>query len=340
MLKAQKKYYFLLIALMMGLCSLAVSYATSNTSDNSTQASADSDAYVALLAAQGKAKTADDAAEKTKDNEPSNPSQMDYLHRIADSTYGLLKAFNSYSLNWLQIYTATTSTELDASLVNYAKSSDINFNNQLAILNGGSLTIENKGGNTTEKIPSIYSSKKEDPTIYQSDYSPSADLNYVTLIMQNAKDAVISPEIKDNARYFVKNASGINIYHAPTPTGGNPATAKRYNTFYNTVNAIASYNAYVLSEHLADLLNNFKLSHTQAELKTRASDKDWLDHINTEQSIGVILRQILLFNSQTYVLLADSLETQKQLLAATAMTNALIIANSGFYEQTLLTAAK
>ena len=46
--------------------------------------------------------------------------------------------------------------------------------------------------------------------------------------------------------------------------------------------------------------------------------------------LGWVLRQILLFSSQTYVLMDQLLQTQKQMLATLAMTNTLLVANSNY----------
>ncbi len=347
MIKAQIKYVLLITAIVSIGC-LAVSYADSftdaaagnnNPSGGSASASgqANTQAYDLLTEAQATAQSSNSTADDTRKNSPS-----DYPHQIADNAYAFLKAFNYYSLNWLQIYSTPSSNDLDSLFGSYITSAHKTFKNQLALLTGGSLIVEGKNNDTTVSVPSLYALDKQTLSIYATSI-PSPDTNYATLVKQNAKDTPVPQDIKLNAQYFVKNASGINLYHiAPSSlqAGTNALAVRKYTTFYNALNAIASYNAYILNGHLADLQNNFKLSQTQMELQNYATDNKWLTHVNNEQSIGVILRQLLLFNSQMYVLMTESLATQKQLLASAAMTNALIIANSGFYEKTLLDATK
>lgn len=331
MITGQMKYFFLIMA-TAGLSCLAISFAApltdaasgnltqTSSSNNEAKASDQSQAYTTLTEAEATAKTTDKAADETHEKKPS-----EYLNRIADNTYAFLKAFNYYSLNWLQIYSAPSSNELDALFGKYIESSQANFTEQLSLLNG------------------IYSLNNPDRFIFNSPL-PAPDTSYATLVKQNSKNQQtgepekVDDKIKLDAKYFVKNASGINIPHvAPSQmvAGKNAFAVRKYVTFYNTINSISSYNAYVLNEHLADLQKDFKLSQIQMELKSYASDNKWLSHVNEEQSIGVILRQLLLFMSQMYIVSLQQLETEKQLVAAIAMTNSLVILGNGYYEKTL-----
>ncbi len=336
MIKNHIKYYLLLIAFITSIAYVTMSYSDSTTPN--------SQAYDTLNDAEASAKQANDDSDKTRKDNPS-----DYLHQIADNTYAFLKAFNYFSLNWLQIYTAPTSNELDAQFGNYLLSYQDNLQYQLALLTGGSFNLLDQNGKPkqpaeTIQVDSIYPLQDENLGIYPT-APPTANMNYISLVnnsMTQVKPTIpVATDFK-NAQYFVKNASGINIHHPILRSVKDKRSDNylKYITFINSIKSIASFNAYILNEQLADSRNNFKLNTAQMELKRKASNTNWLNHVNTEMSLGVILRQILLFNSQNYVLMSDLLTTQKQLLAATAMTNTLIIASSGFYEKTLYDAAR
>lgn len=318
MLKGQVKYYILLVASITGIAYLAISYAQDTPPGTKTY---DTAAYDALNKAQAEATGLNDpetegSADSTRKNNPS-----DYLHQIADNTFAFLKTFNYFALNWLQIYTVPSSVELDPLFENYGKTSNTNQLGQLSLLN------------------ELYSLELKN-TVFKTDIS--ADTDYATLVQNinavTGKPEPISADLKLYAKYFVKYASGLNIPHNSPyemDPGKDTRAVKKYYSLYKTMNSIASYNAYVLSEHLVDMQTDFKLTQIQRDLKSYASDNKWVTHINEELSMGVILRQLLLFTSQMYIISLQSLETQKQLLATMAMTNSLIILSTGNYEKTL-----
>lgn len=291
-------------------------------SSNNTQTQ-QGQAYDLLTEAQASAVAADQAADSTHKKKPS-----DFLNRIADNTYAFLKAFNYYSLNWLQIYPTPSSNELDSLFGKYIDTSQTTFQDQLTFINSPN---------------SLYSLDNPPMYIFKST-TPGATMNFATLVKQNSKNErtgepePVDPAIKKNAMYYVKNASGINFPHASPDTmaaGKNVRAINKYVAYYNAITSVSSYSAYLLSAHLADLQKDFKLSQIQMDLKSTASNNDWLSHVNEEQSIGVILRQLLLFTSQMYVVSLQQLETERQLLSAIAMTNSLAILANGNYEKTL-----
>lgn len=133
----------------------------------------------------------------------------------------------------------------------------------------------------------------------------------------------------ETAYDYLKTAAGFSIKHE-TPSaswGGSQPAKDRYTGLFNTLYAVKSYDAYVLSGLWAELTNKNSLTASQKALVTQASSSDWLQQVAAEK-IGIVLRQILMFVSQSYVLQTQSLQIQKQQLAATAMTNTLLIANS------------
>lgn len=103
--------------------------------------------------------------------------------------------------------------------------------------------------------------------------------------------------------------------------------------------AVESFNAFILSSQLVDAQKGAPLSEAQVKLIAQASGSDWAKQVATEE-LGKVLRQILLFQSQTYVLLSDLIQTQKQLLTAQVMNNALLIITNQNNETILVSKAQ
>ena len=181
------------------------------------------------------------------------------------------------------------------------------------------------------------------------DYLGSADLpflndmTYQTLLGQlylKPDPRIQAGQTVNPAYNYIKNAAGLNIYHRPPSSNwkGNPKDIENYQNFYATILSIQSYSAFLLSQQYADYANGGQLSKQQTTLMQQASNSDWFTQVASE-SIGVVLRQILMYNSQSYVLLTQLLQTQKQALAAQAMTNTLIVLGNQFNEVQLLNKA-
>lgn len=151
------------------------------------------------------------------------------------------------------------------------------------------------------------------------------DLSYPTLLGQ-------PPVIKAAASpyNYVKNASGFSLFHpAPNPSWhGTAAAWSRYANYYNTVMAVESFNSYVLSNQYADTTNGTSFTNTQLNLIQQASNSAWISQIASEnaENLGVILRQLLMFESQSYVLLSQLVQLQRQMLTAQVMTNSMLVA--------------
>jgi len=169
------------------------------------------------------------------------------------------------------------------------------------------------------------------------------DFTYQTLLGQpyfNPDPRIQNGENVNPVFNYIKNAAGLNIVHR-TPNRnwkGSDKDKQNYQNFYTTVSAIQTYNAYVLSQLYADASNGNQLTQQQNALMQQASNSDWFAQVASE-NIGIVLRQILMYNSQVYVLLTQLLQTQKQLLSAQAMTNTLLVLGNQFTEMQLLTKA-
>lgn len=126
---------------------------------------------------------------------------------------------------------------------------------------------------------------------------------------------------------YISNASGIGLIHTvPSLTWrGGPEAQITYSNFYNTMMAAESFNGWVLSDMYADAKNGGQLNTLQQALVKEVSDPNtWFSKIASED-IGIVLRQILLFQSQNFALMTESIKVQKQLLYAQAMNNSLLI---------------
>ncbi len=144
---------------------------------------------------------------------------------------------------------------------------------------------------------------------------------------------------------YVENIAGVNIKHIiPNSTWRNSSGLSgaenigltNYIAFYKTVASIQTYNAWVLSEMYADYENGGSFSAEQNKLIQQASNSDWFKHVMGDPNIAHILRETLMYISQSLVIQSQLLKTQKQQLAAQAMTNTLLILGNQFNESTLL----
>jgi hypothetical protein len=172
------------------------------------------------------------------------------------------------------------------------------------------------------------------------DYVPNInDLTYSSLLGQppvpKAKGAASAPY------NYIKFASGINISHTIPGQSwqGTKADQVKYQNYFATIMAAESFNGFALSNQYADQQNGNSFTTTQNTLITQASGSSWSSQVASEE-LGIVLRQLLLFESQTYVLLTQLVQTQKQMLAAQVMTNSLLILGGQVNESYLASKAQ
>lgn len=146
------------------------------------------------------------------------------------------------------------------------------------------------------------------------------------------------PQVNPPFNYIV-NAAGLTIPHVPPEnwTGGDDIDKTKYLAYYNAVMSIQSFNGYVLSKQYLEG-NTFNTTQ-QALLLTLKDPAAWFTKIASEE-MSVVVRQLLLIESQTFVLLSQLVQTQKQMVTAQAMTNTLLIASNQLNESVLLSKAK
>ena len=145
-----------------------------------------------------------------------------------------------------------------------------------------------------------------------------------------------------SALNYLTNAAGLSISHVmpPNPINiwGDPqsnSAVQRYIDLYNTVSAVGSFNTFALSNLAID---TNKTNVIQDSLIMKASNSAWLLQIATEE-LGKVLRQILLFESQNYVVSTELLKLQRQLLTAQVMTNTLLVLNNQMNEYVIYSKA-
>ena len=143
------------------------------------------------------------------------------------------------------------------------------------------------------------------------------------------------------AYHYIKNAAGFSVQHIVPSLAWNQndVLVKRYQGYYNAVVAVQSFSASVLSQLYLETRNNNPLLTQQNALITKASSSDWFAGIATKE-LGKVLREILMFNSQNYILLTQLVGLEKQLLTAQVMTNTLLVTNNQVNEAYMLARAK
>lgn len=244
------------------------------------------------------------------------------LQQIVENTgnilHDLLENLNTLAIQWISPDTSQATSNMQT-----------NFAMLGSLLTTG-LTTQATLQKTLEQ--DLLNSPLKDPNQKVINGRPE-DLSYSTILAAAAapsngstpKGGAPGPEVA--AYNYIKNAGGLWMPHTPPPTGGQGTVddQNRYQALYNTEIAIESFNGYVLSGQYAD---GNQLNALQSTLMTQASDSaNWFAQVASE-NIGIVLRQILMYESQIFVLLLQSLQVQKQMVSAQAMTNAMLIANN------------
>lgn len=166
-----------------------------------------------------------------------------------------------------------------------------------------------------------------------------AALTYSSLLGLGSGTAANPPPASPQYSYIL-NASGMNLQHAaPKNWTGDQSDRQLYQSYYNTVMAASSFGGYVLSGQYVEAQAGNQFTTLQQQLLSQAAGSQttagWLAQFASE-NLGVVLKQILMFQSQIFVLLTQSIQLQKQMVTAQVMTNALLIANNQINEGMLL----
>jgi hypothetical protein len=262
----------------------------------------------------------------------------DYSRVIKDNTYGTLQRVDKLPdtldklmvaiINWQQPDTTQSTSDIQGQFTSATQSSFKNISDQIR------LQQELEIGFFTSPVTG-------------STVSYSKDMSYSSLL-----PPALPPESGQQPKpqcdggpacNYIKNVAGLSFQHAipagPPNWAGGAENINAYTAFYKAVSAIQAFDAYVLGQSYIEAKNNFQPYGVQLELIKKASSSDWLSLVSSEP-IGNVLRQILMFNSQMYVVLTELLQTQKQLLASQAMNNTLLVIGNQFTESQLLDKAR
>lgn len=160
------------------------------------------------------------------------------------------------------------------------------------------------------------------------------DLSYASLLGQPPVENASSDPYT-----FLKYTSGV-YYRLPFIKKwwkGDEEAKDKYRAYFNTITAIKSFGSYVLSQLTFDAA--LKMNATRAELVSMASSSSWIAQVATEE-LGRVFRQILLFESQNFVLNTQIDKNLRNMVSLQAMTNTLLINLNALNEKTLTDAAQ
>lgn len=256
------------------------------------------------------------------------------LRAIRSDTLGILSFLNNLptylneltteALSWLSKHDDTTVTT-DLLGITTALGNDFiaNYNSQFDSSRALQIVADMYGLPNTAML----TTPRERPEIM--DIMPTVNINDTSYWALLGKPPMAA--LPNQPYNYVKNASGITIKHA-IPLGswsGAKDNIERYTTYFQTVMAIESFNAFVMNSIAAD---NGNQGTQQNLLIQKITSSEWSTSVATED-LGVVFRQLLLIESQNFVLMNQISQTLKQTLAAQTMTNSLLILNNLNNEQ-------
>lgn len=278
-------------------------------------------------------------------------SSEDYLKIIAANTTSMLEKLDKIPelinglsemvLAWITPMTSENSPPLQTMQTSLTQLGDLivqGQSKQQAMLMPANFDLLNNDG------MNVYNSNSGSPNAPQSmsNLNYANDLTYSTLLgmpvfARDPRNKAGSQPV--NAAYnYIKNAAGLNMYHpVPNPSWKEGKAKKRYQNYFNTVMAVESFDSYILSTQLAD---GNQLNDLQKTLVNQASDPAaWITQVASEK-IGFVLRQILLYQSQLFIVMTQMVQSQKQMVTAQAMTNSLLIAINQVNENMMISNAQ
>ncbi|VVC75096.1 hypothetical protein AQUSIP_03720 [Aquicella siphonis] len=285
---------------------------------------------------------------------PAAAQNDEYLKQIAENTYNTLQKVNDLptylqSLNafitaWMSQDDSAPTVAMQGSFTNLGNMLITDQSAQLLLQPALNAYLLNNDGNNVFSVNNGTATPTNLATSstlwYANDlvYSSLLGVPYFAKDPRQQQQAGTTNKI-DFALNYVRNASGMNIYHMLPGSNwqGKKESQARYQSYFNTVTSAESFGAYILSKQY---LEKDQFTTLQAQLIKQASDpKDWFAQVSSE-SIGFVLRQLLLYQSQIFVLLTQMLQTQNQMVTAQVMTNAVLIANNSLNETMLVSNAQ
>lgn len=251
-----------------------------------------------------------DAAASSTGGAATSPSGGQILTQIRDLTFHMLQKVHQTTMSWISS---------DDSL----NSASVIPNNQygFALLSAKYSEALGNQINLTQTLSTQYQTAGS--TSAASAANTNTSLIYSSLLPQPGSTAtpMTSQQKTALAQAYISAAAGAGNFLTPPPPltpAASGAGTQKYQSFYNTITAIESFDIYAISGLAAqhDVLRNYLIQ--------QATNSKWFEQIATEP-LGLVLRQILMYNSQLYVQLDRMLKVQQLQLAAQAMTNTLLI---------------
>jgi hypothetical protein len=270
---------------------------------------------------------------------------LDRLNTGSDKTIGQLVNYLNNSLTKADESQETANFQAQfTALNNYYKTLNANSvtNNERQLIANMYTSSKNKVSiddffRINGKEPNIYN-------LYNSEKTPINDLSYLTMLkVATVEEPKFQENIAAHMINYISFASGLANHHVEPSTNWKQNTdqAKQANeeylSYYNTVLAIESFNSYILGSQF--LRGYAGTNEAQQELLTQASAGNWFAKVAGEE-IGVVLRQLLMFESQNYVMLSELVQIQQKTLTALIMTNSLLVTGNKGAEAILLQNAK
>lgn len=262
-----------------------------------------------------------------------------YLQQIASNTSNILQQVNGLQtvlaniMSWTLADDSKPTAILQGNLNNIGIDIINNYNAQMSYLQPGAnpsfndIQFNQINGVTPQNAP------------YANDlaYSTVLGIPYWTNDPRKGKVSF------DPVANFITNASAIDLRHTvPGLTWqGQQDDIDRYQNYFNNAMAVESFGAFALSNLYADNANGFKLSTDQQALLNMVnnSNSNWFNTVASE-NIGYVLRQLLMFQSEAFVLMTQMLQTEKQMLTAQVMTNTLILTLNQQWETNFVSKAQ
>jgi hypothetical protein len=252
----------------------------------------------------------------------SSGSMTDYLlSLILGTTAGILQLMNQTPAYIEAI------TEMAESWIETNDPANTIGNNQYTFASLGNLRTSNEQNQITTTLSLTQQFLQAGSFNMNKPITPANanDLTYSILFGQ----PIIKPDplqtgstnYTQNIQNYIKNATGSTlILDQPNPSWPLSKSKTQYLNLYNTLVSIQSYDQYLISG-----LTNLKSSQDlSAELTAQATDPNWFKQISTE-ALGLLLRHILMYISQSFVQINQMVDLQQKQLAVQAMTNSLMI---------------
>lgn len=256
-------------------------------------------------------------------DEASSAAMNALLQQILDTTKSIL-----IQVQQIPVYIKSI-TEMADSWLN-TKDNDIIANDQysFALLNKNYAdSIPQQSGVAKNLVQQFFLSGSNNKSGATTLPYNANELSYSSLLGQPltppSASGTTSPQqqIDALAQSYIKNASGLNLpLKQANPLWRDSDAKKQYQQMYNAVSSVASYDAFILS----GLYKQQDQNTIRTNLLDQASSSDWFKAVASE-SLGLVLRQMLMYTSQVYVQLDRLVKVQQQQLTAQAMTNTLLI---------------